>query len=64
ILPPLDSVDAAIEQKNLALFRRSYTLLTNTCNNCHRAANFEYNIGKIPSSPPFSNQDFTCRDEK
>jgi hypothetical protein len=64
ILPPLDSVDAAIEQKNLALFRRSYTLLTNTCNNCHRAANFEFNIVKIPSTPPFSNQEFNYRDEK
>src|SRR5437867_4302856 len=37
INPALDSVNAAIQQKNAALFKSSYILLTNTCNNCHRA---------------------------
>jgi len=64
ILPALDSVNTAIQQKNSALFRSSYTLLTNTCNNCHRVVNFEFNIVKIPSTPPFSNQDFNHSDEK
>lgn len=40
INPALDSVNKAIQQKNPALFKTSYTLLTNTCNNCHRAADF------------------------
>lgn len=56
--PALDSINNAIQQKNSALFKSSYTLLTNTCNNCHREADFEYNVVKIPDSQPFSNQDF------
>jgi len=58
INPALDSVNNAIQQKNAALFKSSYTLLTNTCNNCHHAADFEFNVVKIPNSQPFSNQDF------
>lgn len=58
ILPPLDSVNDAIQQKDLALFESSYSLLTNTCNKCHRAMDFEFNVVKIPDSSPFSNQDF------
>ncbi len=58
INPALDSVNKAIQQKNPALFKTSYTLLTNTCNNCHRAADFEFNVVKVPDSQPFSNQDF------
>jgi hypothetical protein len=58
INPELDSVMQAIEQKNIMLFNSSYTLLTNNCNNCHQATNFEFNIVKIPDTPPFSNQVF------
>jgi hypothetical protein len=56
--PTIDSVRNAIEQKNPILFKKSYVLLTNTCNDCHRAVNFEFNVVKIPETPPFSNQDF------
>lgn len=56
--PAIDSVSNAINQKNTALFNSSYTLLTNTCNNCHHATNFEFNVVKIPDSQSFSNQDF------
>ncbi|MGB8320186.1 MAG: hypothetical protein WCE54_18780, partial [Ignavibacteriaceae bacterium] len=58
IKPALDSVNSAIEQKNLKLFKRNYTLLTNTCNDCHHAVNFEFNVIKIPDKQTFSNQDF------
>jgi hypothetical protein len=61
INPPLDSINNAIQQKNSALFKTSYTLLTNTCNNCHRASAFEFNVVKIPDRQPFSNQDFKPR---
>jgi len=64
IRPALDSVNTAIEQKNKILFKSSFVLLTNTCNNCHRATNFEFNEIKIPDSPPFSNQVFKLPDEK
>ncbi len=55
---PLDSVNRAIEGKNKALFKTAYTSLTNTCNSCHRATHFEFNMVKIPDSQPFSNQEF------
>jgi len=58
INPALDSINNAIKQQNPSLFKSSYTLLTNTCNNCHRAADFEFNVVKIPDTQPFSNQDF------
>jgi len=64
IKPALDSVTAAIEQKNNTLFKSSYVLLTNTCNNCHQATNFEFNQVKIPDTPPFSNQVFKQPNEK
>lgn len=58
IEPALDSVSAAIQQKNLAQFKNSFVLLTNTCNKCHQAVNYSFNDVKIPDSPPFSNQVF------
>ena len=56
--PALDSISGAIQNKNLAQFKNNYVLLTNTCNNCHKAVNFSFNEVKIPDSPPFSNQTF------
>jgi hypothetical protein len=58
INPALDSVNAAIRKQDASLFNSSYVLLTNSCNNCHRATSFEFNIVKIPATPPFSNQAF------
>ncbi len=56
--PALDSVNTAIQQKNYSAFKSSYINLTNTCNNCHHAVDFEFNIVKIPETPPFNNQSF------
>ena len=56
--PALESISGAIQNKNLAQFKNNYFLLTNTCNNCHKAVNFSFNEVKIPDSPPFSNQTF------
>lgn len=58
IIPALDSINYAIQHRSSSHFKNSYTLLTNTCNSCHRATNFEFNVVKIPDSQPFSNQDF------
>lgn len=63
LYPALDSIDIAIQQKNSSLFKSSYALLTNTCNNCHRATDFAFNVVKIPETPPFSNQDFKINNE-
>lgn len=64
IKPALDSVASAIAQKSSAAFTYRYTLLTNTCNNCHKATHFEFNQVKVPDTPPFSNQIFGQSDEK
>jgi hypothetical protein len=59
--PVLDSMDHAIQQTNSSVFKNTYVLLTNTCNNCHHVAGFAFNVVTIPSSPPFSNQDFKAK---
>ena len=64
IEPAIDSINDAIKQKNPVAFKSSYILLTNTCNSCHRATDFEFNVVKIPDNPPFSNQDFKIYHEK
>lgn len=63
IEPALDSVNAAIQKKDMAQFKNSFVLLTNTCNKCHRAVNYSFNDVKIPDSPPFSNQVFKKSDK-
>lgn len=55
---PIDSVANAIEQKNETRFKTAFILLTNTCNNCHKVTNHEFNTITIPDSPPLSNQSF------
>jgi hypothetical protein len=62
--PPVDSISNAIQQKNAALFNKSFVLLTATCNNCHKATNHGFNIIKIPDNPPFSNQVFKIENAK
>jgi len=58
IFPPLDSVKLAISEKNTGKFKTSFNLLTNTCNNCHKAANHAFNVIKIPDAEPVTNQVF------
>jgi hypothetical protein len=58
IYPPLDSIKHSILQRNVASFKNSFTLLTNTCNSCHKAANHAFNVIKIPDALPVSNQVF------
>lgn len=58
IYPPLDSVKTSVYKRSIQLFKNSFSALTSTCNNCHKANNFEFNKVKIPDTPPFSNQDF------
>jgi len=54
----MDSVKNAIQQKNGQSFRSSFTLLTNSCNNCHKATDHGFNVVTIPTNPPVVNQDF------
>jgi hypothetical protein len=56
IRPAVDSVSAAIGAGNLPAFNHAFMLLTTFCNNCHRATKHEFNVIKVPDSPPFTNQ--------
>ena len=56
--PSLDAVKDAIEKKDPVLFNSSYLLLTNSCNNCHKAVDFGFNVVKVPEISPFTNQEF------
>jgi hypothetical protein len=58
IKPAIDSVTYAIRQKDLQLFKNSFSVLTNTCNNCHKATDHAFNVVIVPVNPPVSNQDF------
>ncbi|HVS94859.1 MAG TPA: hypothetical protein VHE54_00185 [Puia sp.] len=56
--PALDSVSHAVTRADAAAFSRTFMVLTNTCNNCHRATRHEFNVIQVPATPPFSNQLF------
>ena len=58
INPVLDSVNNAIQQKDHALFNKRFVLLTNTCNDCHKATAHEFNVVITPTALPVVNQDF------
>jgi len=58
---PMDSIGNAIKGQDVARFKNSFTQLTATCNNCHRATRHEFNVIKLPDSPPFSNQEFKAQ---
>ena len=57
--PAIDSVNDAISKKDIEAFKSSFVYLTSTCNSCHHEVNFEFNVVKIPETPPFSNQSFS-----
>jgi len=56
--PAIDGVSEAIRRKDLQSFKANFTILTNTCNNCHKATDHGFNVVIIPTNPPVSNQDF------
>jgi hypothetical protein len=55
---PIDSIKKAIEGQDQERFKKSYNLLTQTCNNCHKETNHEFNVIITPLNPPFTNQEF------
>ena len=55
---PLDSLRQAVARKDNSAFQSAFETLTKTCNSCHVASHFEFNVITIPSSPPVPNQDF------
>ncbi len=57
--PGLIAVNNAINQQNIEEFKQGYITLTNACNTCHQATEHDFIQIIIPTSPSFSNQDFT-----
>lgn len=58
IFPAIDNLKTAIKEKDLKNFSANFKTLTQTCNECHGAVGFEFNVIKIPTSEPVSNQEF------
>ena len=61
IYPAIDSLNTSIKLQSQQRFKAGFQLFTNTCNNCHRATAHEFNVIKVPDTPPFSNQEFKPR---
>lgn len=61
IFPAIDSLSHAIDKKDVAMFKKHYLLLTNTCNNCHILNQHEFNVITIPTSPPVTDQEFKAK---
>lgn len=55
---PLQNVSNTIQQRDGSGFKNSYITFTTTCNNCHKETHHGFNVITIPSTPPFSNQEF------
>jgi hypothetical protein len=55
---PLDALRAAIQKQDQTAFTAAYDQLTNACNGCHVATNFEFNRVQRPASNPYPNQAF------
>ena len=59
ITPALARVEKTITAKDSKEFGSAFEGLIASCNGCHEAATFGFNVIKKPETPPFSNQDFT-----
>src|SRR6267142_4188540 len=55
INPAMDSLSNAVQRQSAYAFKSSFVFLTNTCNNCHKTTNHEFNMVIIPANPPISN---------
>jgi uncharacterized lipoprotein YehR (DUF1307 family) len=58
IFPAVDSMERAIELKDLTIFKEQYDYLTRSCNKCHVVTDHPFVQIKTPDRPIFSNQDF------
>lgn len=58
IMPVMYNLSNAIKEKNESKFDSGYTVLTATCNDCHKATNHGFNLIKIPDVVPVPNQVF------
>jgi hypothetical protein len=56
---PLARLHVAIRSQNLDKFDEAFDSLTASCNACHQAEKFGFNVITRPSSNPYTNQDFS-----
>jgi len=56
---PLARLHVAIRSQNLDKFDEAFDSLTASCNACHQAEKFGFNVIIRPSSNPYTNQDFS-----
>lgn len=61
LYPAIDSVSNAIKAKNPKWFEASFVFLTNSCNSCHQSTHHQFNVIKIPETPPYTNQEFKAK---
>jgi len=58
ISAPIYNITNAIKEKDEKKFVNDFTVLTATCNDCHKETNHGFNLIKIPDVPPVTNQVF------
>jgi hypothetical protein len=58
IFPAMDAIEKAIREKDDKAFKNNFVLLTNTCNTCHQALKFGFNVIKVPAKNSFDDQSF------
>jgi hypothetical protein len=55
---PLRSLRAAVAERSPASFEAAYDAFTASCNGCHEATGFSFNVVTRPTANPYSNQRF------
>jgi hypothetical protein len=58
VTQPLKDIAEAARKKDAKAFVASYDALTESCNGCHRAMNFGFNVVQRPATNPYPNQVF------
>jgi hypothetical protein len=58
IFPAMDAVKKAIRDKDANAFKSNYVLLTNSCNTCHQALKYGFNVITVPAASSPENQSF------
>jgi hypothetical protein len=57
--PALKELREAIQGKSNKRFEVAYNEVTDACNQCHRAAGFDFILVRVPWKSPYNNQMFT-----
>jgi hypothetical protein len=58
VTAPLADLRGVVEKKDSAAFEPAFDAFTASCNNCHQATNFSFNVVQRPTMNPYPNQVF------